>query len=261
MVNRRVLSIEVMAFAVGLLCQGQAGVITPQLLEDLKSDQWEVRRDAFEHLAAVKDGTRQPRVQALLIQLRERENRESEKAEPDLFEDDNYLAYDDQLTPLVQRIAVTTDNPRAWRALVYMRYSGDSVYGNWIAAHRQCLPYLLEQVHSKYSPRRMYSVYVIASMLAKAKATNPFSPAQYKSLKAIIRHLALTDIDPVAYSAAEGLGLTHDPGDAEFVERASARLSDAPSRTFVAQIAQQIRDANSGQPDKPHAADGPGPKK
>jgi hypothetical protein len=79
-------------------------------------------------------------------------------------------------------------------------------------------------------------------MLAKAKASShPFAPAQYNSM---IRHLALTDIDPVTYSEAEGLGLTHDPGGAESVERASARLSDALSRKFVAQIARQIRDAN-----------------
>ena len=38
MVNRRELSIGVMALAIGLLCQGQAGLITPQLLQDLKSD-------------------------------------------------------------------------------------------------------------------------------------------------------------------------------------------------------------------------------
>lgn len=260
MVNRRELSIGVMALAIGLLCQGQAGLITPQLLQDLKSDRWQVRRDAFEHLAAVKDGVHQPRIQVLLLQLRERENQESEKESPDLDEDDDYLAYDDQLTPLVQEIAETTDNPRAWRALVYMRYSGDSVYGNWIAAHRQCLPYLLEQVHSKYSPRRMYAIYVIASMLAKAKATNPFPPAQYKSLKATIRRLALNDIDPVAFSAAQGLALTHDPGDAEVVERVSARLADPRARQIIAKVAQQIREANGGQPNQPHAADGTGPK-
>jgi uncharacterized protein YoaH (UPF0181 family) len=260
MVNRRELSIGVMALAVSLLCRAQAGPITPQVLQDLRADRWQVRRDAFEHIAAVKDGVRQSRVQALLIQLREREDRESEKAEPDLFEDDDYLAYDDQLTSLVQEIAETTDNPRAWRALVYMRFSGDSEYGNWIAAHRQCLPYLLEQVRGRSSVRRMYSVYVIASMLAKAKATNPFPPEQYKSLKAIIRHLGLNDIDPVAFSAAKGLALTHDQGDAEVVDRVSARLEDPLAREMIAKVAQQIRDANLGQPNQPHAADAPGPK-
>jgi hypothetical protein len=247
MVNRRELSIGVVALAVGLLCQAHAGLITPQLLEDLKSDRWQVRRDAFEHLAA-KHGVHQPSVQALLIQLRELENRESEKPEPDLDEDDDYLAYDEQLTPLVEEIAETTNNHRAWRALAFMRYSGDSVYGNWIAAHRQCLPYLLEQVHSKNSVRRMYAVYVIASMLAKAKATDPFPPAQYKSLKAMIRRLGLNDIDPVAFSAAKGLALTHDPGDGEVVERVSARLADPHARQIIAKVAQQIRDASSGQP-------------
>jgi hypothetical protein len=158
MVNRRNLAVGVVALTVGLLCRGQAGIITLQLLQDLKSDRWRVRRDAFEHLAAVKDGVHQPRIQALLIELRELENQESGKPEPDLFENDDYLAYDARLTPLVEEIAETTNNPRAWRALVYMRYNGDSVYGNWIAAHRQCLPYLLEQVHSRYSVRRMYAV-------------------------------------------------------------------------------------------------------
>ncbi len=141
-----------------------------------------------------------------------------------------------------------------------MPYSGDSVYGNWIAAHRQCLPFLLEQVHSKYSPRRMYSVYVIASMLAKAKATNPFPPEQYRSLKATIRHLGLNDIDPVAFSAAEGLALTHDPGDAGVVDRISTRLSDPGARKIIAKVAQQIRDANNSQPSQPHTPDGAGSK-
>jgi prophage maintenance system killer protein len=251
-----------MALAAGLLCQGLAGLITPQVLEDLKSDRWQVRRDAFEHLAAVKDGPRQPRIQALLIELRERENQESEKEAPDLFENDDYLAYDAQLTPLVEQIAETTNNTRAWRALVYMRYNGDSATGNWIAAHRQCLPYLLEQIHSRYSVRRMNAVYVIASMLAKAKASNhPFPPAQYNSLKAMVRRLALNDIDFVAFSAAEGLALTHDTGDAEAVERVSARLADPHARQIIAKIAQQIRDANRGQTNQPQAPDGAGPRK
>jgi hypothetical protein len=250
-----------MALAVGLLCPGQAGLITPQLLQDLKSDRWQIRRDAFEHLAASKDGVHQPRIQALLIQLRERENQESEKESPDLFEDDDYLSYDDQLTPLVQEIAETTDDPRAWRALVYMRYNGDSVFGNWIAAHQQCLPFLLEQIHSRYSVRRMYAVYVIASMLAKAKASShPFPPTQYKALKALIRRLATFDVDPVRFSAVEGLGLTHDPEDAEFIERLSARFTDPGTKEIALKIAQQIRDANRGQPNQPHAANGAGPK-
>lgn len=242
------LFVGVMVFSVGLLCRGQAGLITPQFLQDLKSDRWQVRRDAFEQLAAVKDVVRQPQTQALLIDLRERENHESEKPDPDLFEDDDYLAYDEQLTPLVEQIAETTNNSRAWKALVYMRYNGDSVTGNWIAAHPQCLPYLLEQVHSKNSVQRMYSVYVIASMLAKAKASShPFPTSQYNSLKVVIHNLALNDIDPVSFSAAQGLALTHDSGDADVVERASKRLGDPQVRQMVANIAQQIRDANRSQ--------------
>lgn len=261
MVNRHNLTVGVMALAVGLFCQAQAGLITPQVLQDLRSDRWQVRRDAFEHLVAVKNGVQEPRVQALLIELREREDRESEKESPDLFEDDDYLAYDAHLTPLVEEIADKTDNPRAWKALVYARYNGDSVYGNWIAAHRQCLPFLLEQVHSRYSPRRMYAVYVIASMLAKAKATaNPFPEKQYRELKTLIRRLATKDIDPVSYSAIEGLGLTDDPEDAEFVERLSARFMDPHQRELTLGVARRIRDTNRAQPNQSVTATGQ-PKK
>jgi len=234
-----------MVFAGGLFCRAQSGPITPEILQALKSARWQVRRDAFEHLTGVKDATHQPRIQVLLVRLRDTENQASENSTVDLFEDDDYLAYDAQLTPLVEEIAETTNDPTAWRAIVYGRYNGTSVYGSWIAAHQQCLPYLREQIHSKYPVRRMTAIYVIAAMLAEAKSTHPFPQRQYRMLKGTIRHIALTDIDPVAYSAAEGLGLTHDTGDAEFVERVSKRFQDPGLRRLTLQIAQQIRSANA----------------
>ena len=156
MVFRRNFVVGEVGLMLGMLCQAQPGTVTSQVLKDLRADRWQVRRDAFERLAAVPDGVRQPAVQTLLIQLRERENAATNPvsgSDTDIFEDDDYLAYDEQLTPLVEQIAEKTNNPRAWKALVNSRYNGDFVYGNWIAAHRETLPFLLEQLHSPIGPR------------------------------------------------------------------------------------------------------------
>jgi hypothetical protein len=173
-----------------------------------------------------------------------KENVEANKESPDLFEDDDYLAYSDQLTEQVQRIAERDNDPAAWRALVYSRYNGDSVFGNWIAAHRQCLPYLLEQLHSHYEVRRMYSVYVLASMLAKSKTSDPFPTAKYQALKGDIRRLAMQDAVAVRFSAVQGLGLIKDPEDADFISKLSARITDPFLKKEALQIAQAIRDVN-----------------
>ncbi len=227
--------------AMSMNCQARSVPVARQVLRDLKSGRWQVRRDAFERLQAVKDGIDRPGVQRLLIQLRQREDQESEKADPDLYEDDNYLAYDEELTPLVQKIAVGTNNSRAWRALVYMRYNGDSEYGRWIASHRQCLPFLLEQVRGRSPVRRMYAVYVIASMLAESKSRKPFTKARYKSLKAIIRRLAGSDNDvAVRFSAVQGLGLVDDPEDTEFVFQISEGFSDPHLKALALDIAQKM---------------------
>lgn len=238
------LSVGVMGLAFGMICQAQSVLITPQVLQDLNSDRWQVRRDAFEHLAGVRNGVNQSRIQKLLIQLRQREDQESEKADPDLFEDDDYLAYDEELTSLVQKIAVDANDAGAWRSLVYMRYNGDSDYGNWIASHRQCLPYLLDQIHSPYSGRRLVAVYVLASMLAKSKFSDPFSPTRYKSLKARIRELAAKDVVPVRFSAVQGLGLINDPEDTDFVYQICEGFSDPHLRALALGIAQKMSRTN-----------------
>ena len=246
MVRIRTIIAGFLCLTLSILCQAQIGPIKQQTLRDLNADWWPVRRNAFEHLAAVPDGVNQPDVQSLLIQLRDREDKAANAADPapDLFEDDDYLAYDEQLTAMVQQVALKTENPAAWRALVYMRYNGDSVYGNWLASHRESLPFLMQQLKSPYAPQRMNAVYVIANMLAKSKVNSLFPPSQYQSIKRQIRAMAMRGNPAVRQSAMQGLGLTKDAEDAAFLETLAAECKEPYTRKFALDAAQEIRNAN-----------------
>ena len=90
----------------------------------------------------------------------------------------------------------------------------------------------------------MYAVYVIASMLAKSKTNKPFPPAQYETLKTKIRRLAEREISPVRQFAIEGLGLTKDAEDAEFLEKLGGTTKDPYVKKFALETAKEIRNSN-----------------
>ena len=100
-----------------------------------------MRRDTFEQIEGNPKSTSDPKVSKLLVELRDVENIAASGGKTDLFEDDDYVAYDEQLTTAVEHIAVNSNNQSAWKALAYMRYNPDSVTGKWLAHHKQTLPY------------------------------------------------------------------------------------------------------------------------
>lgn len=235
-----------MYLGLNISCAAQPSSITPQVSRDLKSSDWHVRRNAFEHLAAVHDAIHQPQIQQAVVGLLEIENDAVNDPEVDLYEDDDYIAYDEQLTRMAQGIAETTNDSRVWKALVYKRYNADSVFGQWISAHRQTLPFLLEQLKSPYWPRRMYSIYCVAAMLAHSKKNgNPFTPATYLDLKQRVREFAAHD-DSIAVqeSAMRGLGLIGDKEDAVFLHHLSKIDSDEDEKKFARDAEKAILNAN-----------------
>lgn len=228
-----------------LITEAQTRRVTPTLQDDLNNKGWQVRRDAFERVAGIPNVTNDPLYRQLLIRLRNEEDVQAEKGEPDLFEDDNYLAYDEELTDLVEKIAVATNDRGAWRSLVNMRYNPDSETGHWLAKHRQTLPYIIEHSRSVSFVRRMNAVYLLALVLSAAKEDGSLVPRQYKYIKQIICRLAVNDVAPVQQFAIRGLGVIDDKEDIPLLERLSAVGNSPESRQFALDALAQIRKANA----------------
>lgn len=233
--------------ALCVAAHGECRSIAPGIQSALNSTRWPVRRDAFERLAANTSSTLCPAERRALIRLQNTENHASEFSPVDLFEDDDYVAYNSQLLALVQKIATTTNSPQAWRALVYARYNGDSPLGQWLAKHRAALPFIAGQLKSRYSARRMAAVEVVSLRLFYSKSAKPgsdlyVSPEQYRHLKARIRFLARTDIAPVSDAACMGLGLIGDNDDIPLLQRiATSSRRDKYAQEFARQAIEQIR--------------------
>lgn len=224
---------------------GRQSSLTPQNNIDLHDTRWEIRRDAYERLMALPGAPLLPPVQEPLIKLRLLENSASDKSTPDLFEDDNYLAYDAQLTKSVQEIAVHTNNHLAWKSLVEMRYNGDSEYGRWLASHRQSLVFLERQLQSPLSPQRMSAVYVIALLLKCNHGKSWLSPAKSQQLVRQIQSHVTHDIPPVQYSAIEGLRLIDDLRDVRFLEAFIKTTDDETLKSLAAKTILAIRNDHS----------------
>lgn len=230
-----------------VVAHGECRPIAPDIQSALNSPRWPVRRDAFERIAANTSSTLCPAERSALIHLQDTEDHASEFSLVDLFEDDAYVAYYGQLSVLVQKIATTTNNPQAWRALVYGRYNGDSPFGQWLAKHRAALPFIVELLKSRYSARRMAAVEVVSLRLFYGKSAKPgsdlyVSPEQYRHLKAQIRFLARTDIAPVSDAACMGLGLIGDNDDIPLLQRiATSSNRDKYAQEFARQAIKQIR--------------------
>jgi hypothetical protein len=229
-----------------MLCQAQHGGITLQLQQDLQANRWQVRRDGFERLIALTSSIDKAQVQSLLIQLRERENAASNRSNPDLLEDDDYLAYDDRLTSCVEEIAINTNNRLAWEALANMRYNPDSITGKWLATHQESLPALEDLLHSPYFPRRANAVYGISLMLADSKKNKPFTPSKYKELKSSIRKSASDDQWMVRYNAVKGLGLIGDSEDIPFLETLASTTTEPYLKKMILEVVRSIHARQDG---------------
>lgn len=236
-----------LVMGLGLQLVAQSSAVSPEIARGLRSNRWQVRRDAFERVAGRTNATTDAAMQNALVQLMRREDIDSETNATDLYEDDDYVAYHDQLLSLVQKIATTTNDPQAWRALVYDRYSGDSPLGQWLARHKAALPLIVGQLKSRYSVRRMTAVQVVSLRLIYSKSAKPdsgsyVSPRQYRYLKARIRFLAKTDVAPVSQAACMGLGAIGDKGDIPLLEQVAADPTrDKYTQKFAHQAVEQIR--------------------
>jgi HEAT repeat protein len=226
----------------GQISSAQQGEITAQVIKDLQASRWQVRQNAFERIVAIPDAVDHPESRALLIQLREREDVEAGKEPPDLFEDDDYLAYDERLTSVVQEIAIKFHDRRAWDALVRERYNPDSEYGRWLAGHQEALLSLEALLDSRYVPLRADAVYDIALMLANSKITKPLSIEKYTSLNNRIHTMAAHDEPIVRYNAIKGIGLMNHPEDVAFLEKLASTASDELVEKTALEAAQTIRE-------------------
>lgn len=241
--------------AILFVLSGAAAIYAPpqpllsETLRDLHSSHWAVRRDAFEQLVARKNFANSPEIRDALINLLETEDiaaQHGEGAERDLYEDDDYVAYTEQLGELVQDIAVSTHDPRAWHALVYGRYNQDSRFGDWLASHREALPELTQLLSNRYDWNRGVACYVIANMLAKSKSGDPIAPSTYRHYKRLIRwHIWHDPPGFVTGFGVEGLGLTKDPEDIPFLEALAARSNDKDWKQLTLRVAQDIRNTTT----------------
>jgi hypothetical protein len=68
-----------LGFTLGIPTYAQREAITTQVKEDIHSNKWQVRRDAFEHISAIHLPQSQAQIQTLLIDLRDVENDASAK--------------------------------------------------------------------------------------------------------------------------------------------------------------------------------------
>lgn len=208
---------------------------------NLNSPIWQVRRDAFERLAGSPMVLSDHVLQRELVHLRNVENLQAETSSSDLGEDEDYLAYSDQLTEIIKKIAVATNSPSAWRSLVYAPYNSQSEMGIWLANQRPAFPFIVEQTRSKISAERMVSVYLLAMVLRRSKSDHSLSPAQYHALKRKIRYLVKNDIPPVRQSAIQGLGIIGDSEDAPLLETLDSAQINPVTRKFSEEALAKIR--------------------
>jgi hypothetical protein len=232
-----------LCFTLGIPTYAQREAITTQVKEDIHSNKWQVRRDAFEHISAIHLPQSQAQIQTLLIDLRDVENDASAKSDPDLFEDDEYLAYDDKLTARIQSIAVETSQRKAWDALVNMRFNPDSEYAGWLAQHEAALPSLEELLKSAFVPRRVNAVYIIAEILSRDKQSHHLNQSEYDRLKSLIKWHAVHDEPQVSAFSIQGIGLTHDLEDISFLDALLPSIKDDYRRKLILEAKRRIRGA------------------
>jgi hypothetical protein len=233
-----------LCFTLSLQVYAQREVSDKQIDADIHSDRWQVRRNAFELVDAVPDVLARPDARHRLVELREIEDRAASQSNPDLFEDDDYLAYDDKLTALVQEIAVQTHQRRAWDALVNMRFNPDSDYANWMAQHQEALPSVEMLLTSLFVPRRVNAVYIMSEILASAKkAHQSVAGPEYERLKDLIKNHASHDDPSVSGFAIQGLGLIGDREDIPFLNGLLSSIKDE-YRTKLVRNAIEKSDSN-----------------
>jgi hypothetical protein len=247
---------KVLLVAVFILCgiapaEAQSSALPLRLLQNLHSGRWAVRHDAFEQLVAMqKTAPNDPEIREALIALLNEEDlaaQRGEAGEPDLFEDDDYVAYTDELIEAVQNIAVQTHDPEAWHALVYERYNQTSEVGEFLAAHREALPELTELLNSRYDWYCGVAAYVIADMLAKSKSGDPIAASVYHHYKKLIRwHIWHDPPGFVTGFGIQGLGQTKDPEDISFLEAVAARSHDEYDKQLALRTARDIRNVTAG---------------
>jgi hypothetical protein len=245
--------------ALGSLGSQNGVTVAPQdLISSLHSTKWEVRRDAFERLLAPPDALKDKKTIDLLLILREKENIESEKSEPDLFEDDDYLAYDERLVKTVEGIAENYHGQRIWSALLNMRYNSDSAFGEWVAGHPIALQEAEKLIRSRYGPRRSNGIFLSAAILAKNRGA--FPQENYRRVRTMIRFHLLHDIPPVRYDAILGLGLIGVNDDARLLDAYAAKCPDRVLRESAIKQAQIIRSRlDSERTQRPKPTKNPAP--
>jgi hypothetical protein len=228
-------------FLLLLVCLAVTKVPSEAIDPGLSSPIWQVRRDAFERIAGKSTLLSSQILQRELVHLREFETIQVEKSSDDLFEDDDYVAYDDQLTELTQKIAVSSNSPAAWRSLVYTHYNPDSELGMWLADQKPAFPFIMEQTRSKFSARRMVSVYLLALILFRSKSDHSLTDAQYATFKKKIRYLIENDIAPVRQSAIVGLGRIGDSEDKALLEKMQRTGEDSFTRKVAHEALEKIQ--------------------
>ena len=229
-------ALGVVGFLLCIAMSMESQVGTSALLNELRDQRWQVRRDAFERLSS-SSHLEYSFVALHLIKLRSLENIASERSSPDLFEDDDYLAYDERLTSLVENIAVHSGNPEAWRSLVYMRYNADSSTGSWLAQHAETEPFLLEQSMNPSQVRRSTAVLMLA--LEVTRGTVPLRTV--RRIRNLIRTKAASEDPPVQEAALRGLGLIGDKRDLPLLNEVATMGKDPYVRAFAKDAVTKVR--------------------
>ena len=222
------------------VCSSQRSDASPALDLDLQAKRWIVRRDAFERIAGNPAVYTDPHLISLLIQLRDRENDTSELSKVDLFEDDEYLAYDDQLADLVQKIAVRTKSSAAWRSLVYMRYNSDSITGHWLADHLEAIPFIEDQLHDKYAVRRATAIGMLVNILNDKHSENLMRNNQKRSWITLMRSAARHESTFVRVAALNALAEVGGANELDLLKRIGCCSQPASIRPVAVASASRL---------------------
>lgn len=194
--------------------------VSAELLQDLRSDNWEVRATGVERLLSMPDElVRQPTVAREIIALQERENdliasnfRKGTSVDEDVELAEEFSEYySGELYELVMRVADLND-PATLRVLVGGSYNPDSKFAGILAAVGDpVVPAVAELAQSDIFPRRECAYNIMGTLLENSRTGKIRLSSENREL--ILERLKAGVEDPqasVRQEAVVGLGKSGD---------------------------------------------------
>jgi hypothetical protein len=223
-----------MALITCFLLAAQGVPETSSLVPQLNSSDWEIRDRTLHQILSDPAALTHADIQDALIGLLERENQIHVSENPDY---DNYHA---DLDMAVLRIAQTTNNTRAYTALLDTSYNADSAFGESLARDQHAFPLILVKAANSRGPTTYDAILLLAEAVRyqKSSGTGLTAPpgaveTQYQAAKAVLAHRAQKDSDGMLRMAAiQAIGMVADKEDVALLQNlADSAVGTAGSQT------------------------------